>query len=183
MRARGPVVVALQPAGPGWDRAVAGELRESLARLLGYEGLSLAVGGRARGQNAARASLLQARHALVVGRVLAGEGKVTFFEDLGPYCFVLGRPESEIRGFCERILGPLAERGPHDELVRTLEEFFRQHGSVSAVARTLYLHRNTVRQRLRRIERLTGADLDDADARLALRLAILGRTALVELAS
>lgn len=183
MRARGPVVVALQPAGPDWDRAVAGELRESLARLLGYAGLSLAVGGRARGQNAARASLLQARHALAVGRVLAGEGTVTFFEDLGPYCFVLGRPESEIRGFCERILGPLAERGPHDELVRTLEEFFRQHGSVSAVARTLYLHRNTVRQRLRRIERLTGADLDDADARLALRLAILGRTALVELAS
>jgi DNA-binding PucR family transcriptional regulator len=40
-----------------------------------------------------------------------------------------------------------------------------------------------VRHRLRRIAKLTGADLTDADSLLALRLAILGRQALVRLSS
>src|SRR2546422_247943 len=105
---------------------------------------------------------------------------VTAFDDLGPYCFVLGRPESDIREFAERILGPLAD-DRHADLVKTLDAYLRLHGSLNAVARELYLHRNTVRQRLRRIAKLTGADLGDADARLALQLALLGRRALERL--
>jgi len=71
---------------------------------------------------------------------------------------------------------------PRDEL-RTLEEFLRAHGSVNGVARALFLHRNTVRQRLKRIGELTGADLEDADQRVQLYLAVLSHNALRELAS
>src|SRR5438094_223954 len=128
-------------------------------------------------------ALLQAEQAVVVGRGLRGDGRVTLFDDLGPYCFVLGRPESDIREFADRILGPLAEDGRHADLLRTLDAYLRLHGSLNAVARDLFLHRNTVRQRLRRIAKLTGADLGDAEARLALQLALLGRQALERLAS
>ena len=65
--------------------------------------------------------------------------------------------------------------------MKTLDAYLRLHGSLNAVARDLFLHRNTVRQRLRRISKLTGADLNDADARLALQLALLGRRALERL--
>ena len=67
------------------------------------------------------------------------------------------------------------------DLVRTLEAYLQSHGSLNAVARALFLHRNTVRQRLRRIAQITGADLDNADSRLALHLAVLGRRALAEM--
>ena len=125
---------------------------------------------------------LHADQAVRVGRALNGPGRVTAFGDLGPYCFVLGRPTEEIRSFCHTILGPLAEAAQRDEL-RTLEEFLRAHGSVNGVARALFLHRNTVRQRLKRIGTLTGADLEDADQRLQLYLAVLGQNALEQLAS
>jgi DNA-binding PucR family transcriptional regulator len=82
-----------------------------------------------------------------------------------------------LRAFCGRVLGPLAEER-HSDLRRTLEEYIRSHGSQSSVSRSLYLHRNTVRQRLRRIEELTGADLDDPEERLMLQLALLGLTEL-----
>ena len=75
--------------------------------------------------------------------------------------------------FCARVLGPLASER-HADLRRTLEEYIRSHGSQSSVSRSLYLHRNTVRQRLRRIEELTRADLDDPEQRLLLQLALLG---------
>lgn len=163
-------------------RAHAEHLRAKVAAATGDDALSAGVGGPKRGATGAHLALLQAEQAAVVGRTFNGGGHVTLFEDLGPLCFVLGRPESDIRESSERVLGPLAD-GEHDHLVRTLEAFLRLHGSLNAVARELYLHRNTVRQRLRRIAMLTGADLGDADERLALQLALLGRAALARLAS
>jgi purine catabolism regulator len=164
-------------------RAHAEALRARVARMAGDAGVSAGVGGPKRGAAGAHLALLQAEQAVVVGRALRGEGCVTHFDDLGPYCFVLGRPESDIREFADRVLGPLTDVEKHADLVRTLESYLRSHGSLNAVARELFLHRNTVRQRLRRISRLTGADLNDADARLALQLALLGRDALERLAS
>jgi DNA-binding PucR family transcriptional regulator len=64
------------------------------------------------------------------------------------------------------------------DLIKTLDAFIRLHGGVNAVARNLFLHRNTVRQRLRRIAKLTGADLANSDDRLALQLALIERPAL-----
>ncbi|MGH2379399.1 MAG: PucR family transcriptional regulator [Candidatus Limnocylindria bacterium] len=87
------------------------------------------------------------------------------------------RDAAALGAFCARALGPLADE-KHSDLRRTLEEYIRSHGSQSSVSRSLYLHRNTVRQRLRRIEELTGADLDDPEERLMLQLALLGHAEL-----
>ena len=184
VRSRSGIAAALREvAGPVDTRTDAESLRARLAEATGDDALSAGVGGPKRGAAGAHLALLQAEQAVVVGRALRGDGRVTLFDDLGPYCFVLGRPESDIREFADRILGPLADADRHSDLVRTLDAFLRLHGSLNAVARDLYLHRNTVRQRLRRIAKLTGADLRNADARLALQLALLGRQALERLAS
>jgi purine catabolism regulator len=161
------------------DASTAARLRVSVAELIP----DARVVRSRTGIVTAHLALLQAEQAVVIGRALSGDGVVTMFEDLGPYTFVLGRPESDIREFADRILGPLADGEQHAELVRTLDAYLRLHGSLNAVARDLFLHRNTVRQRLRRISKLTGADLKNADSRLALQLALLGRRALERLAS
>ena len=184
VRSRTGIVAALRELAGSVDaRAHADGLRSRLVRATGDESLSVGVGGPKRGTTGAHLALLQAEQAVILGRALRGDGAVTMFEDLGPYCFVLGRPESDIREFADRVLGPLADGEQHAELVRTLDAYLRLHGSLNAVARDLYLHRNTVRQRLRRIAKLTGADLKNADSRLALQLALLGRSALERLAS
>ena len=45
----------------------------------------------------------------------------------------------------------------------TLEEFLRRRGSIGATAEALYVHPNTLRQRLRRIGELSGLDLRKDD--------------------
>ena len=180
---RAPTRTAILRLGPDDDaRTVAGTLRRAEADRLGDPTMSAGLGGPRDPERSIRLAALHAEQAVRVGRALNGPGQVTAFEDLGPYCFVLGRPTADIRTFCRAVLGPLAESAQHDEL-RTLEEFLRAHGSVNAVARALFLHRNTVRQRLKRIGQLTGADLEDADQRVQLYLAVLGQNALRELAS
>ena len=55
---------------------------------------------------------------------------------------------------------------------RTLEVLLEQEGTIEGTARALFVHPNTVRHRLRRIEALTGRSPMDARDRLAFRLAL-----------
>lgn len=180
-RSRRGVVVALFPVSDRAAlRAAAEAIRSAVAVTLGDPRCTAGVAAPRQGVVGAHVAMLQAEQALHLGRGLRGAGRTTLLEDLGPYSFVLGQPPREIREFCVRTLGPLLD---DEELVRTLEAYLRSHGSLNEVGRRLFLHRNTVRLRLRRIAAMTGADLADPDARLALHLAILGRSALARLAS
>jgi hypothetical protein len=58
-------------------------------------------------------------------------------------------------------------------LIDTLAIYLERAGSLEATARALFVHVNTVRHRLRRIEDLTGRSAADPRDALALRLALL----------
>jgi len=63
-------------------------------------------------------------------------------------------------------------------LVATLEAFLSRRGNISATSAALYIHPNTLRQRLHRIGELTGIDLATEDwlkLEIALRLARLSQ--------
>jgi DNA-binding PucR family transcriptional regulator len=49
------------------------------------------------------------------------------------------------------------------QLLDTLEEYLDHRGNVVGTSRELYIHPNTLRQRLGRIERLSGIDLERDD--------------------
>ncbi|CAN5256870.1 hypothetical protein BH18CHL2_BH18CHL2_11860 [soil metagenome] len=176
---RPTAVVALVPAPAAELRAWAEDARRRLAEDTGDRRCTAAVSGPADSAAGAHRALLKAEHAVRMAGQLGMLGQTLLFGDLGPYRFVLGQPERDLRQFSARTLGSLAD---DEELLRTLAVYLRAQGSLNRVASELHLHRNTVRKRMRRITRLTGSRLDSADERLALQLAILGRRALEGLA-
>lgn len=77
------------------------------------------------------------------------------------------------------VLGPLArgasgslDAGEHEMLRATLRVFLARNGQRAPAAAELGIHRNTLRDRLARIERLTGREVDDADHRAELWLGL-----------
>ena len=161
-------------------REEAERLRQILSTAIADD-LTAGVAGPKPGTSGAHFALLQAEHALTVGRGMHGHGRTIHFDELGPFRFILNQPADEIRDFAARLLGPIATDGRRAYLFDTLESYLRNSGSVNAVARQMFLHRNTVRHRLRRVASLTGANLDDPDTRLGLWLAILGRRAIAHM--
>ena len=85
-------------------------------------------------------------------------------------------PAPLLRSFSQRLLGPLADydarRGA--ELLPTLKSFLACDGSWSACASRMYIHVNTVRYRIGRIEALTGRDLSALPDRVDFFLALRG---------
>jgi DNA-binding PucR family transcriptional regulator len=73
------------------------------------------------------------------------------------------------------LVEPLEEhdRERRSDLVRTLRVYFAVGANASEAADRLFLHRNSMLYRLSRVEKLTGLDLKDPQARLALQLGLL----------
>jgi GAF domain-containing protein len=104
----------------------------------------------------------EARQAVVGTAVLKREPAVTSFEELGAYKYLLRIAlEGGVRDATVDAVARIAEydRQRGTSLLATLEEFLGRRGSISATSEALYVHPNTLRQRLRRVAELSGLDL------------------------
>ncbi|WP_158893878.1 PucR family transcriptional regulator [Amycolatopsis anabasis] len=95
--------------------------------------------------------------------------------DLLPERALSGDAEAE-RMLVEQIAKPLEQAGP--TLLETVETYLESGGVLETCARTLFVHPNTVRYRLRRAAELTGRLASDPRDALVLRIALtVGRLA------
>ncbi|WP_329204641.1 helix-turn-helix domain-containing protein [Streptomyces sp. NBC_00683] len=87
----------------------------------------------------------------------AADGELARLADRLPGAFVLTRPDLA-QDFALQVLGPVldSDAGERDHLLATLAAWLDCHGSTEEARKRLYCHRNTVINRLRRLERLTG---------------------------
>ena len=120
-----------------------------------------------RGAAALPTGFAEARMALDGARVVRPKPGVVAYEQLGPYKYLLRLAlDPDTRDQHRDALRPLLEYDDQhrSQLFRTLEEYLRQRGRVATTAAQLYVHPNTLRQRLSRIESITGLDLEREDA-------------------
>ncbi|EFF88585.1 conserved hypothetical protein [Streptomyces sp. e14] len=103
----------------------------------------------------------------------AGPGVARFDDD--PLAMVVSAAPAEAAHLVEVVLRPVLDlpAAERSRLLRTLEHWFAAAGSAGAAARTLFVHPNTVRYRLRRVEELTGRSLSDPRATADIRAALL----------
>ena len=82
--------------------------------------------------------------------------------------------EALLDSVVDRRLRPLAavRENQREPLADTLLSWLQQNMNANAVAASLHLHPQTVRRRLRQLDRLFGAQLRDSDARFELEIAL-----------
>jgi GAF domain-containing protein len=116
----------------------------------------------------------EAVDAATIGRVLLGEGGAISYSQLGAYRYLVhippeDAPHDRMRAAVDQLIAYDNRR--RTALLDTLERYLAERRSVIESARVLFIHPNTLRQRLARIEELTGLALDQDDL-LSLELAI-----------
>ena len=104
-----------------------------------------------------------------------GSTGVASIDDDWAAALVAGAPEISAR-VVHRLLGQVAALPPaeRDILLTTLRAWLECGGNASAAARQLYCHRNTVRNRLHRLEALSGQSLSDPRGVAGLSIAAQG---------
>ena len=131
----------------------------------------------------------EARHALTGAAVLGRRPHVVAYDELGAHKYLLriARDGGAIRDATIDAVGRLAayDEQRQTQLLQTLEEFLRRRGNISATAEVLFVHPNTLRQRLRRIGELTDLDLrsdDWLEIEIAVKLVRLRRASAIDTA-
>jgi hypothetical protein len=119
-------------------------------------------------------SLRWARRALALSRagIIAGD-QVTFCEEHLVELWLLA-DEALIDQLDKRCLGALAalSKPQRDRLTETFGTWLETRGTAAEMADRLCVHPQTVRYRMRKLERTLGGQLDDPEARFAMELVL-----------
>ncbi|MDB1088279.1 helix-turn-helix domain-containing protein [Streptomyces sp. ACA25] len=158
--------------GDGGAEQLARSLSPSPARAGVRTGVSPAVEGLAAVGEARRL----AEKAL---QSCPGDGEVALLTDHLPAALIVSSPELGAV-LTERVLGPLLRLEPVDRdlLLDTLTVWLDSDASAQRSAERLSCHRNTVLNRLRRYEKLTGRSLGRPQETAELSLALTARKVL-----
>ncbi len=142
-------------------------LRETVKKLnKEYPRLNFSAGvGRVKkGLAHADASWNEAKLALRAGRKRQGDDCTATFDELGVLCFLSELTESRaMREYYDEKMRCLIEFDAQNnsELVKTLECYVACNGKLQATADMLFVHRNSVVYRLKKIKAITSTDLNN----------------------
>ncbi|HEY8983560.1 MAG TPA: helix-turn-helix domain-containing protein [Streptomyces sp.] len=124
-------------------------------------------------------SLRWASRALALMRrgILPGDGVIRCADHLST--LLLHADEPLMRALSHRVLAPLAgiPAPQRERLAETLLAWLRSESSVGGTALRLHIHPQTVRYRMRQLEKLFGEGLRDSDTRFELELALRSQPA------
>ena len=154
---------------------MAGYIRDTVRTARPGVTVSVAIGGLCTDLEDFGRRYSEARRALDVIRSMPSEDQTIELDDLG-ILGILYRHENqgELLDFANRLLEPLAayDRKRHTRLLETLETYLSENGAFRKTARRLFVHINTLRNRLQRIAQLCDLDLRDSKTRLNLQIAL-----------
>ena len=178
----GETVRGLVRCPRGGAEAVTPAIRRAHAELGAH--VRVGLSGPCAEVAAYAAGFEEARHALLAATALRRSPPVVAYGELGAHRYLL-RLAGEGVGARDAAFDAVSRLAAYDEqrqtqLLKTLEEFLRRRGNISATAEALFVHPNTLRQRLRRIGELAELDLrtdDWLEIEIAVKLVILTRAA------
>jgi GAF domain-containing protein len=171
-------------AGPGPMRALvaqrpqhglnAQELLEACRELGSRTGSVIGISQQRDSPADSADAYREARDAATIGRALLPGGGALAYSEVGAYRYLVqigagDAPRDRMRTAVDVLIAYDSRR--RTELLTSLERYLSERRSMIESARALYIHPNTLRQRLARIEELTGLKLEEEDL-LSLELAI-----------
>jgi len=179
VQGRSDSVVALLPIGsePGDHQArvhaLGLQVRQSIADW--KPGFTVSVGFSAPTEAPAGVAAAQREVTSVMDSLARFKrwGEVVAVPELGLTGLLAAVADERLVDYAHRLLGPLVDhdRSRNGSLVATLRAYL-ETGEQQEAAKRLRVHPNTLRYRLDRIREISGVELDDAETRLNLAVAL-----------
>jgi len=127
--------------------------------------ITIGIGEIARNISDLHTSYRQARRSIEIGRVYAPEHSVHVYRSMILERFLADLPSDMAEHYHGLLFNRSTARLFSEEMLYTIEMFFKKDLNLSDTARQLYIHRNTLVYRLDKVQKQIGLDLrkfDDA---------------------
>lgn len=122
------------------------------------------------------ASAQEARDAVTLYPLINDSIQAIHYDDLGMYDFLIKMRREGIdlqAVFQEKISGLLHDAAREIDLLETIYIYFKNNQSIQKSAEKLFIHRHTLRYRLKQVEQKTGLHLKNTDDLLKLQIGVM----------
>lgn len=144
-------------------------------KIIRHFTVSIGVGRLHQGITGLRKSYFEALEALKIRNKLSETNSVILYDNLGIYR-LLGETinTNELEQFYNETVERLVsfDRQNNAELIKTLEVFFECDSNINQASKQLFVHYNTVVQRLQRIESISNLSMKSPEDKLSLQVGL-----------
>ena len=142
-------------------------------RLTQYIGstikLYLGIGRVGTGPAGIQKSYIQADQALYLSDSIKDAKGITYYDDLGLFRLINQlKDQEELFDFYQETIGQLVEQDKNHELLKTLKTYFYHDEVLKDTANNMYIHVNTLKYRIKKIEEITGFDMKRSEGKMNL---------------
>lgn len=133
------------------------------------------IGRFYKGLRGIQLSYKNALQSIQLGREVWGENNVIHFEDLGIYRLLCPfKNVDELKDLYQETVGKLVEYDKihNGNLTKTVSEYFKNDCGLKETAKEMFIHINTLKYRLQKIEQLTGYNIRTSEGRLHIHLGL-----------
>lgn len=144
-------------------------MQEAIQRAMSMV-ITIAVGQLANGLGELHRSYEEARQAMDIGKTFLPEENVFIYRTMLLERFLAELPSEMAERYHGLLFNPENNKLFGEEMLNTIDMFFRKDLNLSDTARQLYIHRNTLVYRLDKIQRQLGLDLRHFDDAVTFKL-------------
>ncbi|WP_176764558.1 PucR family transcriptional regulator [Natribacillus halophilus] len=137
--------------------------------------LAMGIGRHYPGVKGMQNSYYEAKKAGLLATDIRDSFSILYYEDLGIYrLFDQIRDGVEMKQFYQDTIGKLISSDQENQvqLLETLDAYFAQDEKLQETANNLYIHVNTLKYRLNKIEKITGYNLKATEEKIMLALGL-----------
>lgn len=153
------------------------EIRVQLERLMrDTETIFAGVGSVSHGIRNLWESYQMAKRIIDISKIEKNERQTESYQDMGILSLLFHIDSVECMGeFYDKTIKPLVEYDTDNgsNLVEVLECYLKSNGSLNETAEELFVHRNTINYRIKKIESILGVDLTKFEVRNELAIGLM----------
>lgn len=135
--------------------------------------INIGVGGVVENLRDLYKSFEESKIALEINKVFNENNKITKYNNLGIKRLIYSIPDSVCENFLKETLKNKKIENLSEEILFTINNFFKNDLNVSETSRKLFIHRNTLVYRLEKIKKITGLDLKKFEDATKFKLALI----------
>lgn len=154
-----------------------GEVASTIVDMMNTEAMvdvRVAYGTAVQNLKDVSRSYKEARMALDVGKIFYEERKIAAYTTLGIGRLIYQLPVNLCRIFVQEVFGgENTVQDLDDETLLTVRRFLENNQNVSETSRQLYIHRNTLINRIEKLQKVTGLDIRVFNDAMTLQIALM----------
>ena len=155
---------------------VAPLIKERVKQMVPEITVSIGIGKACESIEEIKNSYQEARRAIFITRKFGKIDQVVTYDGLGAYklLFSIG-DEEDLKQFIDQTIGPILRHDrekKNEVLIKTIQQYIACNFNSQKTADSLFIHINTLKYRLQKIQNIAGIDLNDPETRLNFQLAL-----------